>query len=79
MKLDMKTVSMLAGMPDDRLWYTMHLMASGMGIDLPERKRYRIDYDALRYTLSKITEADIARVNEIADTYKYYRKGGMRR
>ena len=79
MKLDLKTVSMLAGMPDDRLWATLKLMASGMGMELPERKRRRIDYDALRFTLSRITEEDIRRANEIGDTYSSFRKGGWRR
>jgi len=79
MKLDLKTVSMLAGMPDDRLWATLKLMASGMGIELPERKRRRMDYDALRFTLSHITEEDIRRINEIGDTYSSFRKGGWRR
>lgn len=78
MKLDLKTVSMLAGMPDDRLWATLKLMSSGMGIELPERKRRRIDYDALRFTLSRITEEDIRRMNEIADTYSSRKKGGGR-
>ena len=79
MKLDMKTVQMLAGMPDDRLWATLHLFAAGMGVELPERKRRKIDYDALRYTLSRITDEDICRVNEISETYKDYSRGGMRR
>lgn len=72
----MKTVQMLAGMPDDRLWATLRLFASGMGVELPERKRRRIDYDALRFTLSRVTPEDITRVNEISETYKQYRKGG---
>ena len=79
MKLDMKTVQMLAGMPDDRLWATLHLFAAGMGVELPERKRRKIDYDALRYTLSRITQEDVMRVNEISDIYKQFRKGGYRR
>lgn len=79
MKLDMKTVNMLSNMPDDRLWHTLRMLAAGAGMELSERKRRRIQYDALRYTLSRITEADIARANEIMDTYQYYRKGGMGR
>ena len=79
MKLDIKTIQMLSDMPDDRLWHTLHLFASGMGIEIPERKRRRIDYDALRYTLKQIREEDVARVNEISDLYKNYRRGGMRR
>lgn len=78
-KLDRKTITMLSGMPDDRLWSTLRLFASGMGMDLPERKRRRIDYDALRYTLCQITDEDIARVNEISETYKSYGRGGYRR
>lgn len=79
MKLDRKTVTMLSGMPNDRLWSTLRLFASGMGMELSERKRHRIDYDALRYTLSRITDEDILRVNEISETYKGYSRGGMRR
>ena len=78
MKLDMKTVQMLAGMPDDRLWATLHLFVSGMGMELPERKRRRIDYDAFRFTLSRITPEDVARINAISDMYRQYRKGGYR-
>ena len=78
MKLDRKTITMLSGMPNDRLWSTLKLFASGMGMELSERKRHRIDYDALRYTLSRITDEDICRVNEISETYKEYSRGGMR-
>ena len=78
MKLDRKTITMLSGMPNDRLWSTLKLFASGMGMELSERKRHRIDYDALRHTLSRITEEDVARVNEISETYKNYRRGGWR-
>lgn len=79
MKLDKKTVVMLSEMPDDRLWRTLKMFAAGMGLELPERKRSHIRYDALRYALSGITETDIARANEIADSYKYYRRGGTGR
>ena len=78
MKLDRKTITMLSGMPNDRLWSTLKLFASGMGMELSERKRKGIDYDALRYTLSRITDEDICRVNEISETYKDYSRGGMR-
>ena len=75
MKLDMKTVQMLSDMPDDRLWHTVHFLAAGAGVELSERKWRRMDYDALRHTLSTVTEEDIARINRITETYKTYRKG----
>lgn len=79
MKLDMKTIAALSAMPDERLWHTLRLFASGAGIELPERKRRRIDYDALRHTLANIRESDVLRANEIIDGYQSYRKGGVRR
>lgn len=82
MKLDRNTVRSLSEMPDDRLWRTLRMLASGIGVEIPERQRGRLHYEAIRRTLSEITEADICRVNEIADTYKRfkneYRGGGYR-
>jgi len=74
-----KTVISLAEMSDDRLWRTLRILTSGMGMELSERKRYRINYDALRYTLNRITEEDIARINEITEMYQSFGKGGGRR
>jgi hypothetical protein len=79
MKVDKKTLDMLSRMPDERLWHTLCLLASGMGAELSERKRNRIDYDALRYTLAQITEKDIERMNEAAEMYRTYRRSGGRR
>ena len=79
MKLDRKTVDMLSRMPDDRLWHTLCFFAAGLGIELPERRRQRICYDALRYTLSCITDADIQRINEISDIYHTHKRSGMNR
>jgi len=76
MKLDRKTVQMLSAMPDDRLWHTLHFLAAGAGVEIAERKWRRVDWDALRYTLSTVTEEDISRINCITETYKTYRKGG---
>ncbi len=79
MKLDKNTVRSLSEMSDDRLWRTLKMIASGMGADISERQRYRLDYEAIRRTLSDITENDIYRINEIMDLYKrhkYERKGG---
>ena len=42
MKVDKKTLEMLSRMPDERLWHTLCLVASGMGAELSERKRCRI-------------------------------------
>ena len=79
MKVDKKMLEMLSRMPDERLWHTLCLVASGMGAELSERKRNRIDYDALRCTLAQITEEDIERMNAVAEMYRTYRKSGGRR
>ncbi|MBE6560470.1 MAG: hypothetical protein E7662_05035 [Ruminococcaceae bacterium] len=79
MKLDRKTVDMLSRMPDDKLWHTLCFLAAGLGIELPERRRSRIHYDALRHTLSCITDADIERICEISDIYHTHKRSGMRR
>ncbi len=79
MKLERKTVDMLSRMPDDKLWHTLCFFAAGLGIELPERRRRRIDYDALRYTLSRITDEDIERMNGISDIYHTYKRSGMKR
>jgi len=79
MKLDRNTVRTLSEMSDDRLFRTMKMMASGMGAELSERQRHRLDYEALRRTLLSVTEDDICRINEIMETYKQYknqRRGG---
>lgn len=82
MKLDRNTVRSLSEMPDDRLWRTMRMIASGMGAELSERQRYRMDYGAIRRTLADVTESDIVRINEIMETYKRHkyesRGGGFR-
>lgn len=79
MKLDRNTVRSLSEMSDDRLWRTMRMLASSMGMELPERARGRLHYEAIRRTVSEITDSDIARINEIMDAYKYHkndRRGG---
>ncbi len=79
MKLDRNTVRSLSEMPDDRLWRTMRMIASGLGAEISERQRYRMDYEAIRRTLAEITDEDIIRINGIMETYKrhkYERRGG---
>jgi len=79
MKLDRNTVRSLSEMPDERLFRTMKLLASSLGMELSERQRSRLHYGAIRRTLADVTDADIARINEIAERYKQYkndRRGG---
>ncbi len=82
MKLDRNTVRSLSEMSDDRLWRTLRMLASGMGVEIPERQRGRLHYEAIRRTLGEVTDADIDRINGILDTYKRfkneYRGGGYR-
>ncbi|MBO5670928.1 MAG: hypothetical protein J6S41_05200 [Clostridia bacterium] len=82
MKLDRNTVRSFSEMSDDRLWRTLRMLAGGMGMELPERQRARLHYEAIRRTLREITDADIDRINEILERYKQHknnwRGGGYR-
>ncbi len=82
MKLDRNTVRSLSEMSDDRLWRTLHLFASAMGLELPPKMRGKLRYEAIRQTLSALTDEDIARANEIMEIYKYHKSrragGGYR-
>ena len=79
MKLDRNTVRSLSEMSDERLFRTLKHFASSLGVELSERQRGRLHYDAIRRTLAEITDGDIARINEIGERYKQYkndRRGG---
>ncbi len=76
MKLDRNTVYSLSEMSDDRLWRTLRMLTSSMGMELPERMRTRLHYEAIRRTLCEITDSDIDAVNRIMETYKYHKKNG---
>lgn len=79
MKLDIRTIEMLSQMRDDRLWYTLRMFASGKGVEIPERMRHRLHYDAIRETVSRLTEQDVKRINELGEIYQDAKRGGMRR
>ena len=79
MRLDKNTVHSFSEMSDERLFRTLKMLASALGMELPERQRNRFHYEAIRRTLAQITEEDIARMNEIGDMYKRFkneRRGG---
>ena len=61
MKLDRNTLYTLSEMPDDRLWRTLRMFAASMGLEIPERARGRLHYEAIRRTLAGITDRIIAR------------------
>lgn len=70
MRIDKKTIDMLCRMPDDKLWGTLKLFASSQGIDLSSKRMSPRDMQKLRYTLSTLTDSDIARATDIIKTYK---------
>lgn len=80
MRLDMNTVRSLSEATDDRLWHTLKMLSGGLGLDLPQNRRGRLHYGAIRQLLRDITEADVARLNELLENYGRYKRwgGGMR-
>lgn len=79
MKIDQKTIEMLLEMSDDRLWHTMRMLAAGKGMEIPERMRHRIRYDAVRAVLAGTTSQDIQRINELSEIYDSAKRKGIRR
>ncbi len=73
MKLDMKRINTLCSMSDDRLWGTVKFFAAANGIDLSKKRVAPKDVESLRRTLRSLTSADVERINQLADIYKYGR------
>ncbi len=73
MKLDIKTIRSLEDASDERLYRTLKMLVSAMGMEFPDRRRPKLHCDAIRRTLSDITEADVWRINELMENYKRYK------
>lgn len=57
-------------MSDERLWGSIKLFASINGVDVSKKRVTPRDMAGIRRVLSSLTDGDIARIGELADTYK---------
>ena len=70
MKIDKKTLDMLAALPDDKLWAALRLVASTAGLALPERMPAPEQMRNLRAALGDVGDGDIRRAAELAAIYR---------
>lgn len=75
MKIDKKTMDMLAALPDDKLWQMLSLIASASGIKLPKGEPDPKTIAGLRAAAGSLSDDDIARATEIFSKYKEGRRG----
>ncbi len=70
MKIDKKTLDMLASLPDDKLWQMVSVIASTSGIRLPSSKPDEKTMTGLRCAVSELSDEDIDRATKIFSKYK---------
>jgi len=70
MKLDQNTLQRLAGMSDERLWASLKMLTSMMGIELSDRLKRPDKLEKLRAVLRSLGEKDLERLSELMDVYQ---------
>jgi hypothetical protein len=65
MKIDKKTIDLLLGLDDDRLWQTICAVASASGVKAIASMPRPKDLSRLRAILSTMTESDLNRAIEL--------------
>lgn len=70
MKLDKKTLDMLAALPDEKLWQMVRMVALSMGISVPEKMPEQEKMAGFRAAMSNVGDGDISRAMELIDIYK---------
>lgn len=70
MKIDKKTIDMLASMPDDKLWQMLSVIASASGVRLPADKPDEKTMSGLRHAVTELSDTDISRATELFSKYK---------
>lgn len=76
MKIDKKTLEMLAALPDDKLWQMLSVIASTSGVRMPQNKPDEKTMAGLRRAVSELSDGDIERATKLFDKYKEGRKDG---
>lgn len=70
MKLDKKTLDMLAALPDEKLWQMLRVVALSIGVSMPDKMPEQEKMAGFRAALSNVGDGDIERAMELIDIYK---------
>ena len=76
MKIDKKTIDMLASMPDDKLWQMLSVIASASGVRLPADRPDSKTMSGLRHAVTELSDTDISRATELFSKYKEGKRRG---
>ena len=76
MKIDKKTIDMLAALPDEKLWQMLSVIASASGVRLPANAPDKKTMAGLRHAVAELSDGDISRAAELFGKYKEGRKDG---
>ena len=76
MKLDKKSLDMLASLPDEKLWQMVSVIASASGIRLPKDRPDEKTMAGLRCAVSELSDGDIDRAAKLFDKYKEGKSNG---
>ena len=76
MKLDKKTIDMLAALPDEKLWQLLSVIASASGIRLPKNMPDEKSMAGLRSTITELSDGDIDRAAKLFEKYKEGQRNG---
>lgn len=74
MKIDKKTLEMVSGLPDDKLWKMLSLLASASGVKLPGNAPDPKTMAGLRRAAKDLSEDDLSRAAEIFGKFKEGRR-----
>lgn len=70
MKLDKNAVQRLISMSDDRLWASLKILTSVMGIEVSDRLKRPDKLQKLRAALAALREEDLERLAELLAIYQ---------
>ncbi len=69
MKIDKKTLDMIAALPDEQLWSMVKLVSGNLSLG-DKRMPTKSEIANIRLALSSIGDSDIKRATEIFELYK---------
>lgn len=70
MKLDKKTLDMLAALPDEKLWQMLRVVALSIGVSMPDKMPEPEKMAGFRAAIANVGDGDIERAMELIDIYK---------
>jgi len=72
MKIDKRTLDMIASLPDDQLWSMIKLVSGNIGAGVESKKPSPEEIKNIRLAIASISDNDIERASEI---FKLYKRG----